>query len=95
MGIKKHYAQFERFEIALIRADARMGSHQGACDADIAELRKVPYIKRQLDALDPDALRAELSEYGAWDDDELADLESCLDRILWLACGNIVEELAA
>lgn len=75
--------------------DARAGSHQGRCDDDIAALRAVPYIPRQLARIDPDALRAELREYGAWDADELADHSANLDRILWIACGNIIEEHAA
>ncbi len=68
-----------------------MGSHQGACDDDIAALRQVPAIRRQLDKIKPETLQAELREYGAWDDAELADHDANLSRILWLLCGDIVE----
>jgi hypothetical protein len=76
-------------ELRLTLEDARSGSHQGRCDDDIEALRRVPYIKAQLDALDPVKLAADLSEYGAWEEAELADHDANLNRILWLACGDI------
>lgn len=86
------FATFSRFEIELPRDDAEAGYHTGRCDDDIESLRYVAHVRAQLDRLDPDALRAELKEYGAWDDDELSDHDANLTRILWLACGNIVED---
>jgi hypothetical protein len=79
-------------EIELTWDQACQGSHQGQCDVDIAELRKVPEIAVQLGKIDRDTLRKELDEYGAWDEDELKDHDQNLNRILWLACGDIVEE---
>jgi hypothetical protein len=35
------------------------------CDDDVAELRRVPAIRRQLDKLDAELPRDELREYGA------------------------------
>lgn len=49
-------------------------------------------IAVQLAALDPKALASELQEYGAWDETELADHEQNLQRILWLAAGDIIEQ---
>lgn len=80
-----------RVEFQLTIEDAHCGSHQGSCDDDIAELVKVPYISEQLAAIDPDLLRRELAEYGAWDDTELSDHDENLKRILWIACGDIAE----
>ncbi len=80
-----------RIELRLTMAEAETGYHSGRCDDDIAFLRNEPRIKRQLDKLDPDLLRNELREYGAWDGDELADHDANLDRILWLACGDIID----
>jgi hypothetical protein len=80
-----------RVEFWLYRADASFGYHQGACDAEIAGLRQQPYIIKQLAALDAAVLRDELREWGAWDSTELADHDANLSRILWLACGDIVE----
>lgn len=79
-------------ELAITLDDARSGYHPGPCDGDITELRKAPYIAGQLAGIDAATLRKELREWGAWDDVELADHESNLDRLLWLACGNIVED---
>ena len=81
-----------RIELQLSMRDAEIGSHQGQCDDDVRFLSKLPYIARQLAALNSDLLRRELKEYGAWNADELADHQQNLQRILWIACGDIVEE---
>ena len=78
-------------ELNITKAQARAGHHQGQCDQDIADLRRVPSIKKQLDQLDPNRVREVLRDYGAWDDDELSDHDANLDRLLWIACGDIVE----
>jgi hypothetical protein len=87
-------ALFNRFELEMTRAQAESASHPGQCDDDVAALVKHPKIARQLRKLDRDKLRAELKEYGAWDDEQLADDAQNLQRIVWIAAGNIVEELA-
>lgn len=79
-------------ELQLRLEDARAGAHQGCCDDDIADLRKVGYISAQLDKLEPSAVAAELKEFGAWDKRELSDHDANLSRLLWIACGDIVEE---
>jgi hypothetical protein len=53
----------------------------------------LPSIKKQLDRLDPDRVREVLRDYGAWDQAELSDHDANLDRLLWIACGDIVENL--
>jgi hypothetical protein len=80
-----------RIELQLTRALAATVSHPGECSSDVAALRTVPAIRRQLDKIDPDLLRAELAEYGAWEDHELLDHDTNLSRILWLAGCNITE----
>jgi len=80
-----------RIEFELRLCDAHHGHHQGQCDEDIADLRRVPYIAEILAGIDAATLRAELREYGAWDESELADHGANLSRILWLACADIVE----
>lgn len=80
-----------RIELRIPMEQARSCSHAGACDNDIAALRKNPAIKRQLDTISPDTLKAELKEYGAWNAAELADHEANLDRILWIACCDLAE----
>jgi hypothetical protein len=86
------FATFNRFEIEMTLAQAQGASHQGACDDDVAALLKVASIKRQLAKIPAASIAAELSEYGAWDDAELADVAANHARIVWIAAGNIVEE---
>jgi hypothetical protein len=78
-------------ELVIKLDDARSGSHTGQCDSDVQALSEAPYIKQQLDALDPKKLRDELREYGAWDSVELEDHEANKQRWLWSACSDIVE----
>ena len=81
-----------RIELQIELEHANTGHHQGQCDADIDYLLTVDYIKAQLDAISPALLADELREYGAWDQDELADHEQNKARILWIACGDIAEK---
>jgi len=86
------YATFNRFEIKMSMLQARCGSHQGSCDDDVKDLLSLPEIKRQLRKIGPDPIKEELKEYGAWSEEELNDVEQNKARIIWIACGNIVEE---
>jgi dethiobiotin synthetase len=78
-------------EIEMTMAQAQSASHQGQCDDDVQALSNNRKIRRQLERIDPVALRKELAEYGAWDEQELADHEQNIQRILWIAAGDIVE----
>jgi len=62
-------------------------SHAGQCDQD------VEYWLTQLDLseIDPACLAIELSEYGAWEDDELQDHDLNLARLVWIAAGDLQE----
>jgi len=79
-------------ELALTFEQASKGYHQGQCDLDISELRSEPQISGQLDKLTPAAVHKTLKEYGAWDDVELSDHGANLDRLLWIACADLVEQ---
>jgi hypothetical protein len=68
-----------------------IGYHSGACDSDIDELLELEPIKAQLSAIPPQVLREELKEFGAWDDSELSNHGDNLARILWIACGDLVD----
>lgn len=68
-------------------------SHQGDCEEDCRRCMELPEVKAELAEIDPEKLRKELSEYGAWDDAQLADHNENLMRILWIASGNIQDEL--
>ncbi len=82
-----------RIELDIPLRVARIGYHQGQCDEDVEWImRSEPKVGRQLRKVDPQVLRDELRGYGAWDDEELKDHQVNLTRLLWLACGDIVEE---
>lgn len=85
--------QFNRFEIEMTEEQARNASHPGPCDDDVKALSELPEIVSQMQAIDHESIRKELAEYGAWDDEELADDEQNIQRILWIAAGDIVAEL--
>jgi len=78
-----------RIELALLLEDAETGYHSGMCDDDIAYLRTAPYIAEQLKALDENTVREEVEQWSDWD---VSDTDESLNRLLWIACGDIVEE---
>lgn len=80
-----------RIELVIAAEDAAGASHSGQCDADVMALSEVPYIAVQLAQLEPATVADELKEYGAWDAAELADHAQNLQRLLWIACGDIRE----
>lgn len=82
-------ATFDRFTLTMTRRQAEGAAHPGNCDADVRALSAEPTIRRQLARLMPTAVHAELTGYGAWDADELADDAANLRRILWIAAGDV------
>ncbi len=78
-----------RIELQMTKAQAASCSHPGQCDGDVSALAKNPKIARQLVKINPELLAAELREYGAWDSSELDDHEQNLQRLLWIAAGDI------
>lgn len=80
-----------RIELQITKRQAEACSHPGPCDSDVADLRKAPTIRRQLDKLNPALVAECLKEYGAWDADELSDHDQNLTRLLWVACCDIAE----
>ena len=81
-----------RIELEMTLEQAASASHQGQCDDDVKALSEEPGIAAQLAKVDPALLREELREYGAWDVVELADHRQNLQRLLWLAAGDIVND---
>jgi hypothetical protein len=80
-----------RLELQITKNQAMTGSHQGQCDSDIEYLLTIPKIKRQVKKWGPEILKRELREYGAWEDHELEDHEANIRRMLWIVCGDIME----
>jgi len=83
------WASGNYIELNVKRKDAENASHQGQCDDDVKWLSEQSYIKKQTAKIDAESLRKELKEYGAWDEEELADHEQNIQRILWIFSGNI------
>jgi hypothetical protein len=81
-----------RIELQMTMEQAESVSHCGHCDDDVKELSKVPTIAEQLSKIDPSVLSAELEEYGSWDEEERADHDQNLQRLLWIAGGDIAEQ---
>lgn len=80
-----------RIELNITKAQAEACSHAGPCDRDVKALSDVPAIARQLRKIDPALLASELGEYGAWNSEELKDHAQNLQRMLWIACGDILD----
>lgn len=80
-----------KIELQLTIEQAKLGSHKGQCDYDINELLTVPEIVVQLDKYSPELIANELYEYGAWSTSDLQDIAQNRARLLWIACGDIVE----
>lgn len=87
------WATFNRFEIEMTKRQAESASHPGPCDNDVEILLQDRKIKRQLAKIPDKKLAEELKEYGAWSDEELENRKENEARIIWLAAGNIIEEL--
>lgn len=86
-------AYFNRFDIKMTKDEARSASHQGKCDDDVKQLLVSKKIKNQLSKISDDDLISELKEYGAWDDEELKNRSDNEERIVWIAAGNIIDDL--
>ena len=78
-------------ELQLSIDQARRGYHSGSCDSDIAALMMDPDVSAQLLAFDPRRVAEALQEYGGWSAAELSNHADNLERLLWIACGDIVD----
>lgn len=85
------YLSTTSFEFQLTRNDAERCSHMGRCDEDVEAVRKKKYVKRQLDELSDEEMKEILKEYCCYDEgDTRDDMEA---YIVWLAAGDIVEDI--
>ena len=93
--MNKHYFWYAgsgRIELVFRTLDdAASCAHQGECLWDVQALMAEPYMAAQLEKIDPENLRAELGEYGAWNEDQLANHEDNLERLVWLAANDVAE----
>ena len=89
----KLYASLNYFDLYFTRQDVDSVPSSGRCDDAVKIIAKKPYIVRQFANIDNSKLSNELSGYGAWDDIELQDKQANIERIIWIACGDIKENL--
>lgn len=82
-------AYFDNFTITMPDACVSECSHPGPCDEDVA--RWAHTLADVLDEIDPDDIREELYNYGAWGKKDLNNGKENRKRILWIAAGNIQE----
>ena len=73
----------------ITKAVANECSRSGDNEYSVNYYMNLPKYRKQLLKLDKEQVRNELNEYGAWDNDELSNHEDNLQRLFWLACGNI------
>lgn len=83
--------QLERFDISMPIPTALDCSRPGKNDEAVDQA--LAYAGDQFDGIDPDLIREELREYGAWDEEELTDQEANMHRIFWLAACSAREAL--
>ena len=81
--MKTEIMTFSRFELELPVEALEACYHQGQCDSDVEY-----WVDQVSIQVEPSTLAAELKEYGAWDDSQLADHEENKRRILWIAAGD-------
>lgn len=91
-----YWALFNRFELRLpgeaVNDICQPGQNDEAVafwtPRVIAQIAKDSFNNRPTDEL----IIKELSEYGAWNDDELKDTEQNWKRLVWCAAWNIAEQ---
>lgn len=90
------WASFNCFELripgAAVADIARPGDAAEAVDYWIPRITRYEWGEDHTWAPTPERIRNELREYGAWDDNELADDAANWRRIVWLAACNINED---
>ena len=59
--------------------------HSGSCDSDVEEFSKMFKVP------DKEYLSEFLSQYGAWDIEELKDHEENVRRLIWLMAGDFTD----
>jgi hypothetical protein len=81
-----------RIELQFQPGDVAGVCHPGDNLPAVQALCQRPHVAVQLAKLDPEAVRQELREYGAWDGDELGNHADNLHRLVWCACWDLNEE---
>lgn len=86
-----YWASFNRFELRLPGQAVLDIAQSGSNDVAVARWVDDPRIEWS-ERVSCASVRAELSEYGAWDESQLADNKANRRRILWQAAWQIAED---
>ncbi len=86
-----YWASFDRFEIRMPGLAVQDIAHSGD-NGPAVSYWESRIINEWPERCTPEAIRTELAEYGAWDDDELKDDAVNWQRLLWIAAWDIAEE---
>ena len=76
-------------DLKITRNDANFCSQSGDMEQNCKQVMKKPYIKKQLEKLEPEKLAKELKEFGAWDSEQLENHEENILRWFWSSCCDI------
>lgn len=90
-SIKTHAAYFNY--IGSIELPEDVAHHCSHSDEDVERALELPEVKAEMAEIDKEDLKKELAEYGVWTDEQLNDHSENIKRILWIAAGNIMDEL--
>ena len=88
------FTYLENVEFELTRHDAERCSHTGSCDEDVACTKKKRYVKKQLDRLSYEQMYNAVDCYVCFEPGrEKPTRETLEDYVVWLAAGNIMEDI--
>jgi hypothetical protein len=78
-----------RLEIDLTAAQIFSVSMAGPRDREILKLSEYPDVLDQTAYWEPEAVAANLREFGAWSEEELKDHQANIRRTLWTVCCEL------
>jgi hypothetical protein len=81
-----------RIEFQMTLEQAEMVPLMGQADNLVKALSEIKEVTDQLDKYTPELIAECLSEYGAWDDEQLKDHEQNIQRLLYIAACDIQEQ---
>ena len=85
--------QYDGFHIALTKPDYERINQPGRSDETVKEILQKKYVARQFTIIDPEDIKDQLKGFGAYTPEELNDTEQNKARIIWIAAGDIQEDL--
>jgi hypothetical protein len=89
--MKTAYMNYGMHVLNIEESDIDSLTCSGDCTEAAREAINSPYLREQLNTIPDEDLVRELSEYGAWDDDELQDREDNEMRLVWVLAGSIAD----